>query len=395
MEFTIKLLSISLITALSLGADCLQEPTHIEAGECYEKEGNTNLAQAAYERAILEDDNNVKARMKLAELYNAMQMKEQADALLLNVNVNDSQLTPEQRTSLATLKSTEVESTSTFRARVSLDAGFDSNINISPILDDIGSTIIESETATLFARLRADVSYLHDLSSSGSWFLRTDANFYYQTNASAHYYDAAYGRIYAGGGYRGSDFSLYVPLFYDRLNYLDRDLLQEAGVRPDLDIQLTKSFILNINALYSARRYLQTSDQLRDDDILSAGAGLFWLKGKDMAYIKTRYENYSAINDNSIAFTNKSMYYGMIGGIYSVKDLLDLRLNYQYRYGDFEEVTAGEREDSNHDVTFALERDIIKELRLRAQYRYVKNISNYDLADYDKNEMMLGIIYNY
>ena len=394
IKFKTALLLLT-VSTMQLAADCLQLPTDLAAGECYEKEGNANLAQAAYERAILKDDDNVKARLKLAELYTSMQMKEQADALLLNVNVNDTQLTPAQRTSLATLKTTEDESLSTFKARVSLDFGYDSNINISPISDDLVSTVVDGETATLFTRLKVDLSYLHDLSASGGWFLRTDANLYYQNNTAAHFYDAAYGRVYAGGGYHGSSFSLYVPLFYDRLNYLERDLLQEAGLRPNLDIQLSSNFILNVNAMYSARRYIQESDQLRDDDIASAGAALFWLDGKDMAYIKTRYENYSGINSNAVAFTDKSLYYGMFGGIYSVEDIVDLRLNYQFRFGDFEEVAAGEREDSNHDLKFALERDLIKQLRLRAQYRYVANISNYDLAEYAKNEMMLGIIYNY
>ncbi|MEN8147684.1 MAG: surface lipoprotein assembly modifier [Campylobacterota bacterium] len=390
IKTSLLLLSIS---ATLLNANCLQLPTDLEVGECYEKEGSTNLAQAAYERAILADDDNVKARLKLAALYASMQMKKQADALL--VNVNDTQLTPAQRTSLATLKRTEAESLSTFKARVSLDFGYDTNINISPISDDLVSTIVDSETATLFTRFKVNLSYLHDLSASGGWFLRTDANLYYQNNPSAHFYDAAYGRVYAGGGYRGSNFSLYLPLFYDRLHYLERDLLQEAGLRPNLDIQLSSGFILNVNAMYSARRYIQKSDQLRDDDIAGAGAALFWLDGKDMAYIKTRYENYSGVNGNAVAFTDKSMYYGMFGGIYSIEDVADLRLNYQFRYGDFEKVAAGEREDSNHDLKFALERDLIKQLRLRAQYRYVANISNYELAEYTKNEVMLGIIYNY
>ena len=394
-----KIIFTLLSSYILLHATCSDQTTELKVGECYEKEGNSNLAQAAYERAILEDDDdNIQARLKLATLYNSMQMKTEADAIL--VSVNETQLSPEQRSSLALLRKTESESISSFRARVGLDLGYDSNINVSPFLDDsINGNGPDGITGTLFSRFRADMSYLHDLSTAGGWFLRTDANLYYQNNASAHDFDATYAKVYAGGGYRSENFSLYVPLFYNRLNYLDRDLLQETGILPDLDIQLTNTLILNFNAMYSARRYIQSSDQLRDDNILSGGAGLFWIEGNDMAYIKTRYESYIAINDNAIAFTNKDMYYGMIGGLYSIQDLFDLRLNYQYRFGSFEKVITptgeGIREDSNHDFRFALERDIIKQLRLRAQYRYVTNISNYPWAEYDKNEMMLSIMYNY
>ena len=374
-------------------ADCLQKEGGIAVGECYEKEGNINLAQAAYERAILEDDDNTEARLKLAALYQSLQMQEQAESLL--VNINDTQLTPQQRTSLASLKKMEEESISQFRARVSVDIGYDSNINVSPISDiTLGEPI-----STLFSRYKADISYLHDLSSVGGWFLRTDANLYYQNNLSAHDYDATYGRLYAGGGYRGEHYSLYVPLFYDRLNYLDRDMLQQVGIRPDLNIQLNNTLILNLNGSYSARRYIQSYEQDRDDNILSAEAALFWLQDKDMAYIKTRYDNYSALENDPRPFTNKNMYYAMLGGIYSIEDTLDLRMQYQYRYGDFEKVTtttgSGVREDHNHDVKIALERDIFKQIRVRAQYRLIDNQSNDNLAEYTKHETMLGLIYNY
>ena len=381
------------ITANLLNADCLQLSTDLKVGECYENEGNTNLAQAAYERAIFKNDDNVQARLKLAAIYKSMQMDEQADSLL--ANINDTQLTPQQRTSLASLRQMEEESISQFRARVSVDFGYDSNINVSPISD----TTLGDPISTVFSRYKADISYLHDLSSVGGWFLRTDANLYYQNNLSAHDYDATYGRLYAGGGYRGENYSLYIPLFYDRLNYLDRDLLQQVGIRPDLNIQLNSAFILNVNGLYSARRYIQGYEQDRDDNILAAEASLFWLKDRDIAYIKTRYENYSAEESNPRPFTNKNMYYTMLGGIYSIQDILDLRMQYQYRYGDFEKVVtttgAGVREDHNHDLKAALERDLFKQIRIRVQYRYITNQSNDNLAEYTKHETLLGLVYNY
>ena len=386
------LLLISITTTL-LSANCLQLATDIDVGECYEKEGNSNLAQAAYERALLEDSDDAQARLKLAALYKSMQMDEQADSLL--VNINDTQLTPQQRTSLASLKQMEQASTSQFRARASIDVGYDSNINVNPISDISAGDPI----ATIFSRYQVDLSYLHDLSSVGGWFLRTDANLYYQNNISAHDYDATYGRLYAGAGYRGESYSLYIPVFYDRLHYLDRDLLQQSGIRPDLNFQLNNTFILNINGSYSARRYIHSYDQDRDDNMLSAEAALFWLDNKDMAYIKTRYDNYSAVESDPRPFTDKNLYYFAFGGIYSIQNIFDLRMQYQYRFGDFTEVTtfpgSDIREDHNHDAKFALERDIFKQLRLRVQYRFIDNQSNDNLAEYTKHETLIGLVYNY
>ena len=372
-------------------ADCLSLSSSIEQGVCYEKEGNANLAQAAFERAIIEDEDNTQAHLKLAAHYKSMKMTKQANALLNNVN--DTQLTPAQRTSLATLKD-PTASLSHFRAKTTLNLGYDSNINISPHIDNIPATL-EPETATLFTRLKADLSYLHDLTSRGGWFLRSDANIYYQNNNDAHTYDVTYGRVFAGAGYYGRGYSIYIPLYYDRLNYLNRDLLQESGLRPSLDFELSNNFITSLTASYGARRYIQAEDILRDDNIMRASLALIWLEGKDMFYLRGQFEQYAAQSSDAYIFTNKTMYYAQVGGIYSIENLFDIRFNYQYRYGDFEKEVSLKRDDQNHDVKVSVERDLISNLRMSLQYRYLDNQSNYALAKYTKHETMLGLVYVY
>ena len=385
-----KILLLLLLVSTTY-ADCLSQSSSLEQGACYEKEGNANLAQAAYERALIEDQGNTQARLKLAAHYNKLKMHKQANALLKNIN--HTQLTPAQKTSLSTLKEQETP-LSHFRSKTTLNLGYDSNINISPQIDNLPAAL-KPETATLFTRFKADLSYLHDLTSRGGWFLRTDANLYYQNNNDAHTYDALYGRIFAGAGYYGQGYSLYVPLYYDRLNYLDRDLLQESGLKPSLNIELPNNFITNVTTSYGIRRYLQSQDQLRDDDIARASLALIWLEGKDMAYLRGRYEHYTARYDDAYIFTNKQMYYVQVGGIYAIESILDIRLNYQYRYGDFDKEQNLKRDDQNHDVKVSLERDLIANFRIHLQYRYLNNQSNYELATYTKHETMLGVTYVY
>ena len=40
-----KQIVLLLLLALNANADCLQQPTDLEVGKCYEKEGNKNLAK--------------------------------------------------------------------------------------------------------------------------------------------------------------------------------------------------------------------------------------------------------------------------------------------------------------------------------------------------------------
>jgi len=385
------LLTIIMITA-TLHADCLEKADNLAVGICYEEEGNTNLAQAAYERALFENEDDTQARLRLAALYKTIHMSPQSTALL--TQIDERKLTPKQRSSLALLRKKSDTSLSSFRARAVLSIGYDDNININPI-DNTNLTTTDEQIGTAFSRATLEGSYLHDLNEPGGWFLRGDGSFYYQNSFSDHEYDVTYGRLYAGGGYRNENFSLYLPLYYDRLNYLDRDLFQESGIRPDINIQLTSTLILDLNGMYSSRRYIQEADKARDDEIMGAGAGLFWIDTHDLAYIKMRYVDYSAVSEAAPDFTDKTLYYIALGGIYEIIPALDLHTDYQFRYGDFEEIAQGTREDKNHDLKLALEYRLSTDFRVRGQYRYLYNDSNVNPARYQKSETLLGLIYTY
>ena len=385
-----KTLLILILTSFLIHANCLTKKDDIAVGECYEKEGNINLAQAAYERALIEDGDNTQARIRLAQLYQNLAMRSEANTLLTDVNKN--QLTPAQRTSLETLQPTK-SSEPEFKAKATLSGGYDSNINISP--EDLPSNPSLEATDTLFSRFNADLSYLHAFDSKQSWFFRGDLNFHYQNNEAAHYYDALYARLYTGLGYQNNNFSIYVPLFYDQLHYLDRDLLEEYGIRPDINIRLSNNTIFNLNMTYTARRYLNIIDTLRDDDLISAGLGLYYLENNNIAYVKTRYESYSATHNTTPAFIDKTMLYFMLGGVYTLDQLLDLRLDYQYRYGDFSQYLSTKRDDSNHDIAISAEKDITSSFRLSAKYHYINNDSNLANFDYNKHEMLLALTFNY
>jgi len=386
-----KLILIPLVT-VTIYADCLDLGNNIDQAECYEKQGNTNLAQAAYERAILEDTNASSARVQLATLYQKMQMPSSANAILSELD--QKQLSPQQLTSLKALKEREEQKHSIFHSRVTLDMGYDSNININPI-DKTGVSSPQDRMDTIFSRATASVSYLYDLSDMGGWYLRTDGELYYQNNISAHRYDTLYGRIYAGGGYHNENFVFYLPLFYDRLNYLDKDLLQESGLRPDLNFQLSSTLILDLYGYYSHRQYIQPQDTFRNDDQWGVGGALFWLKNKNMAYIKLEYLDFIAQDDTPPDYTDKVLYTVKLGAVYHLFEKSDLFADYQFIFGDYAATTIGSRTDYNHDISIALEHDIYKSLRVRGAYRYLYSDSNLPVATYQKNEVLLGLVYNY
>ena len=394
-----------LAVTLTLSASCQNEIDDMDMGSCYEKEGNINLSQAAYERALLYNSNNTEAKMRLAALYRKEGMDQEADALLATVDTH--QLTPQQRTSLAALRSQESD-TGTFRAQVTLDAGYDDNINVNHVYDTSAST---SAQGTRFLRFNAALSYQYDLTDAKDWFLRSDANLYHQYNfdfesdiLGSHYYDTLYGRLYAGGGYKKENFSIYVPLFYDRLNYLSVDLYTEIGLRPDFNMMFNKIFVLNINTYYSQRSYKQDPDKMRDDTILALESGFYWIDNRNNAYAKLRYEKYTPKDANAIpvgtkVFVDKALISLTLGGIYSIANTLDIRAQYLYRMGDFKEIPlftdSLKRDDTTSDIQLSFEHELSKALRAHLQFHYLKNSSNYNQAVFTKKEALVGLVYNY
>ena len=390
-----------LLTTVSLYASCEEAADDIAMGSCYEQEGNINLSQAAYERALFNDEGNTEAKMKLVDLYRSQGMDKDADALL--ATVDERQLTPQQRATLATLRAQEREH-GTLRAQMTLDLGYDDNININHIYDTTSSTKAQG---TRYLRFNADVSYQYDFSDTNGWFLRSDANLYHQYNfdfesdaLGSHYYDTLYGRLYAGGGYATENLSIYVPLFYDRLNYLSADLFSEIGIRPDFNMMFAKMFVLNINTQLSKRDYVQKADKMRDDTLLSFESGFYWIKEKNNAYARLRYEKYTPQDSGAVpvgtkVFVDKALASLSLGGLYSITNIMDIRAQLLYRKGDFKDIPRIKRDDTTKDLQLSFERDLTKALRAHIQFHYLDNDSNYNQAVFTKKEALVGLIYNY
>jgi len=400
-----KILLSTVVTTLALYASCGEMTDALGMGSCYEEEGNLNMAEAAYERLLFNDSDNDEAKLRLAALYRQQGMPKEADALL--TTVDEHQLTPQQRTTLATLRTQEPKQKGTFRAQGTLDLGYDDNININHIYDL--TTGASDPQGTRYLRFNADLSYQYDFSDNNGWFLRSDANLYHQYNfdfdtQNSHYYDSLFGRLYAGGGYANNNLSIYVPLFYDRLNYLGVDLFSEIGARPDFNMMFNQMFVLNVNLLYAKRSYIQDVDKMRDDTILSLESGFYWLYGKHNAYAKLRYEQYSAKDPDAVpvgtkVFIDKTLINLTIGGLYSIKEIMDIRAQLLYRKGDFKEIPLFfgtlKRDDTTQDVQLSFERDLTKALRAHIQFHYLDNASNYNQAVFTKKEALVGLVYTY
>ncbi len=364
---------------------------HLLWAKSAEALGKDEMAMSAYERVLMIDPDNTEVRVHLASLYAYLDRDKLATEM--SKSTENYQLTPAQRISLDTLKKSDLEN---IKASVSLSVGYDSNVNVSP--NDLNLPNNEEAQSSLFMQFRGRISYTHELEEKGGWYVRSDADIFYQNNTDANYYNLFAGSVALGVGYSENNYDLFLPVKYGRVNYLERDFMETIGIEPRANIVFSKSLIGNINARYTERAYLDVADKNRDDTVFGYGGGLYWLFDQNFAYINGNYDDYNAKHLDRLRFTNKETLSINIGVNYDVNDWFITRLDYRYRYTlyrDFIDDNSKQRSDDYEQYEFKLSKMISDTMEGSLLYRYSNNRSNYDLAEYDKDVIMFGFQYNY
>lgn len=362
--------------------------------------GDIEEAMSAYERVLLLDENSLEVSLALATIYKDTKRVELAQEI--SASLQNYALTPEQKTLLSLPKE---PSMSSFAAKVAIETGHDTNINVNPgsaALDDYyGTTGNEKEIATLFGRFMATLSYVNELEEKGGWSLRTTLNTYYQNNSDAHFYDLLLGSVEVGSSYTSENYTLHLPLNYERINYLEKDLFQQFQFNPRVNISLSNDFILNINAKYSTREYLSVEDKNRNDTLVSGGFGFYYLLEKDFLYFNTKYENFQA-EQKSLKYIDKDMLTASIGINYNLTSWLVSKLDYRVRVGSYKDdigtfvvADSSKRSDLFQQVELRFSHYFMENMELYISDRYAINSSNYVPSEYSKNVVMLGLGINY
>jgi len=373
---------------------------HLVWAKSEEALGHTKEAMLAFERVAILDETDSESRVELASIYKETQRDSLAEDM--SKELQNYQLTPAQRSSLDLLKKENLDS---FKAQATLSAGYDTNINVSAssdALDDYTGLLNDGEKSTLFAQFNGSLSYIHDLESKGGWYVRGDLKVYYQNNADAHFYDMLTGGLEAGVGYAGNGYTVYLPVAYDRVNYLDTDLLSQLSIKPYMNYTLSKDFILNINVRYTDRSYNEEKYTGMADSSFGGGLGLYYLFGKNFVYGNILYEEFSSSESIHFSFIDKQMFTLSLGVNYNLASWLVSRLDYRYRNGSYDDSSdlrdpsiTTSRSDDYNQVELKFSHYFANHYELYLSNRYVNNSSNYIPAKYTKNITMFGISANY
>lgn len=343
-----------------------------------------NEAMSAYERVLILQEDNVKARKSLLKLYKETSRDKLALSMIKEFKHQFSE---------EDLKSV---SQSSIKSSISIDSGYDSNININPggeILDNYyGSTGNIDTISTTFIRFNSDISYTDSLFDSENFYFKTGLNIYHQHNFEDSYYNISLAKIELGGGYVDNDYNFYLPISYTRINYLDRDLLEQYSFSPRANIFLAKDLMLTVNSDYTKRSYIEDYDKNRDDVIMSLGTALYYRFDKNFLFGGLKYENISEDLTTPAKFIDRDTFAMYAGVNYSINDWLIGKLTYKVRFSEYEDVieSGKTRDDTFYQLNLKLSHHYSKDIELYISDEYIQNDSNYIPAEYDKNIIMLG-----
>ncbi len=352
--------------------------------------GKTTQAMNAYERVVMLDNNNTEAKLALFKIY-----KESSRTVLakeLKEELKDIQLTSEQKRSLEL--SIQIESL--YKADATLSIGYDTNINMSANLSDLNEyyKVISSDNkrlSTLFAKFNGVVNYYNELDEKGGFYLKADLKLNYQNNFDASRFNIFVGTGELGIGYSKDLYSFYLPISYDRIHYLENDLLFQVGVKPKLRVRIDENFIMNVQAKYSMKKYNEKIYTMMDDSSIGLGLGGYYLFDKNFTYFFIDYDTFSASKTAHSSFINKDILALTLGIKYSFADWLSSKVEYRYKNISYEE----NREDKYNSIELKLSHSFKDDFEVFLSNRYIQNFSDYIPAKYNKNIAIFGISATY
>ncbi len=370
------------------------ERFNLQWAKCEEKFGNIEEAISAYERVLIYNPNNTKAAIALAKFYQKNNMDYESNEL--KHIVDNSRLTPQQRQIVSTLLEKKKSLVST-RFSATLNFGYDDNLNFGIYTKKAGGK--EGDIDSAFHSFRFSGNYVHELDEVGGFSFQSNLNFYWQDNYSAHYYDTLYGSIDAGLGYSTSNISLYLPLVYKRIKYLDQDLYEQYGIAPRLTNSLGDGLLFNIELKYLERKYIDILYKDADSTLSNISIGLYQFYGENYIYAQATYNSFDAKSSTPIPFSDYDYLQLIAGASYEIEGFAIAGITYQYGRGFYNDAVSlleiKEREDKLNQINLSLKKDLTETLKILANYTYSKNDSNYELASYNKQTVTIGLQYNY
>lgn len=365
--------------------------------------GRVSEGVFALERVLLLQPGHNLARLELARAYYYLGHHAKARELFVQVlSVNPPALVKTRIQGFLDLISqkTVVEKTR-FKSFVELWGGYDSNINSGP--DSEPTVVILTNEALgrsdVFSQVKLGAVLEHDYSTRATLLLNADADLrFYDTEVEQDYRNLSLSAAHRWNYERDQ---IQVGLTGQKY-YLDDDEYRDLyGINVGWSHQLSKRSVLrtslSINELtYDQSDYRDSTQSTLGANLLYAGQGWgtpIWFAG---VFVGDETPDEDGLLANAEA--DRSFYGASLGVQLSPQANLTLTPSIIYQSSDYrgeDWIYSVKREEDYSAFNLAVEWGLNKEWTLLANYNYAEAESNIELYEYERQQVMLGIRYNF
>jgi len=378
------------------------------------KSGDYKEAIAAYERVLIYNENNHRARLELARSYMALFMYDSAkvefEIVLASNPPKEVRKNIEKFLQLIEKKSKQHK----WNLLLSLGIGDDSNINSSPneleLINYLSTSFPSLNPNNFNTTGELDGRYISEyLGLSHTYKKRPDAMYSWQNSiqiANQNFqgqhndsdksdYDFTYMKYNTALGIDINRYKALFPIYSSKLIYGGKSTFNTYGIEPTLST-INNNFLFNIKSNYYQKRYLSNSDKGKNSNYLDGSFEIYYALKNHFTNIKITLAKESKKNNNSIdTFIEKSLKRLNLGYSYKFNSYT-FGANYTYtdtKYDDLIDKSNKKRNDNLKSFSLQISKSLSKNIDLGVNYQQNKNNSNYTPSSYSKNIIALNITY--
>lgn len=366
-------------------ADYQNPKLHLLWAKSAQKLGKMTIAMGAYERVLILEPKNKEAKKALELIYS------QTNREGLSTNPSEGS------------KKNKV------RAQANLSLGHDSNVNANASGDDLdgyyGLDVGVDEVSSSFARVTANISYLYNFEEYDNWFIKSTLDIYYQNNFNAHLYDLTVPTAEIALGYIKGDYLYYLPISYNNINYLNKNLLNIFAFTPRVRVNFLEKGLWDTSLIYAQRNYIETVDIGKDAKTYGFQTGVYWSTTNAQLHLNGKYESRTAdkadkadndrfVDANFFTLDSNLKYYFTSSFI--------AEAHYLFRYSDYSDDIGTDatpsdisRDDYISEIDLKFSYLLNKDMEIYVRDTYTQSLSTYIPSEYHKNIFLLGFQIRY
>jgi hypothetical protein len=374
--------------------------------------GRPTMAVFAFERVLVADPSNSRARLELARAYFEMGENEASREEFTYANSQQVpqsvQQTIEEYLTAIDTRMRRASSQSRFNAYLQASAGYDTNVNSAtdsstvalPAFGNLEFTLDETarELKSWFSNIEGGLSFSRLVADQSPFSVFGSASAFFRPTFDQNDFETAAGNAQLGLRYTAGNNALLVSLQGQRY-YLDNDVNRnQAGVNLQWLHTAGERTQFSVFAQGLGQRFPEQS--IRDVNQYMGGVGVVHMlrgAGNPIVYTSVFIGTDDERTDNRPDFGRK--FYGVRGGgQYSLRQDLKLigSINYQYgRYGADDPLFQQTRRDHFVFVRGGLEYSYGENWVFTPEVRYMVNDSSLPINEFDRWQVMATARFNF